>query len=231
MALIQFVQNYEDLSTDRGFQFKFYCDKCGNGFMTRFQASTLGTAGSLLRAAGDLFGGWASSAGNSAYELQRTVGSKAHDDALAAAVAEGKEHFHQCSRCGRWVCPEVCWNANVGQCEGCAPNFQEELAASHANAKTEAARQQIYERAQQTDYASKLDMSADAYVSAESQAQTDDARAATRPLCANCGTMVGKAKFCPECGTPTKPAKLTCSACGHQPEGTPKFCPECGTKM
>jgi len=230
MALIQFVQNYEDLSTDRGFQFKFYCDKCGNGFMTRFQASTLGTAGSLLRAAGDLFGGWASSAGNSAYELQRTVGSKAHDDALAAAIAEGKEHFHQCSRCGRWVCPEVCWNANAGQCEGCAPNFQEELAAAHANAKTEAARQQIYERAQQTDYASKLDMSAEAYVSAESKPQTDNL-AATGPLCTNCGTNVGKAKFCPECGTPTQPAKLTCSACGHQPEGTPKFCPECGTKM
>ncbi|HYX41870.1 MAG TPA: hypothetical protein VE821_09250 [Pyrinomonadaceae bacterium] len=230
MALIQFVQNYEDLSTDRGFQFRFYCDKCGNGYMTRFQASTLGTAGSLLRAAGDLFGGWASSAGNSAYELQRTVGSKAHDDALAAAVVEGKEHFHQCSRCGRWVCPEVCWNANVGQCEGCAPNYQEELAASHANAKAEAARQQIHERAQKTDYASKLDMSADAYVNAP-QTQTDDAHAATGPLCANCGTMVGKAKFCPECGTSAQPAKLTCSACGHQPEGTPKFCPECGTKM
>jgi len=29
MALIQFVQNYQDLSTDRGFQFKFHCDKCG----------------------------------------------------------------------------------------------------------------------------------------------------------------------------------------------------------
>jgi hypothetical protein len=230
MALIQFVQNYEDLSTDRGFQFKFYCDKCGNGYMTRFQASTLGTAGSLLRAAGDLFGGWASSAGNSAYELQRTVGSKAHDDALAAAVAEGKEHFHQCSRCGRWVCPEVCWNANAGQCEGCAPNFQEELASSHANAKAEAARQQVYERAQQTDYASKLDMSAEAYVGGEAKPQADNT-AATGPLCGNCGTNVGKAKFCPECGTPSKPAKPTCSACGHQPEGKPKFCPECGTKM
>jgi hypothetical protein len=230
MALIQFVQNYEDLSTDRGFQFKFYCDKCGNGYMTRFQASTLGTAGSLLRAAGDLFGGWASSAGNSAYELQRTVGGKAHDDALAAAVVEGKEHFHQCSRCGRWVCPEVCWNANAGQCEGCAPNFQEELASSHANAKAEAARQQVYERAQQTDYASKLDMSAEAYVSGEAKPQADNL-AATGPLCGNCGTNVGKAKFCPECGTPAKPAKPTCSACGHQPEGTPKFCPECGTKM
>ena len=122
MAMIQFVHNYEDLSTDRGYQFKFYCDKCGNGHMSRYQASVTGTAGSLLRAAGNMFGGWLNSAGNSAYELQRAVGGKAHDEALQNAVAEGKEHFHQCSRCGRWVCPEVCWNAAAGQCEECAPD-------------------------------------------------------------------------------------------------------------
>ena len=56
MALIQFVENYDDLSTDRGFQFKFYCDKCRNGYLSGFQASIVGTAGSLFRAAGDIFG-------------------------------------------------------------------------------------------------------------------------------------------------------------------------------
>ena len=132
MGIIQFVNNYDDLSTDKGYQFKFYCDKCGNGYMSRFQPSATGTAGSLLRAAGSLFGGWASSAGDSAYEIQRTVGGKAHDSALAKAVEEGKQHFHQCSRCGKWVCPEVCWNAAAGQCEECAPDYQEELASAHA---------------------------------------------------------------------------------------------------
>ena len=86
MAMIQFVSNYEDLSTDKGYQFKFNCDKCGNGFMSRFQPSVTGTAGSLLRAAGGLFGGWASSAGNSAYEVQRAVGGKAHDTRIADLV-------------------------------------------------------------------------------------------------------------------------------------------------
>ena len=43
MGLIQFVQNFQDLSTDRGYQFKFNCDKCGNGYMTEFRASVLGT--------------------------------------------------------------------------------------------------------------------------------------------------------------------------------------------
>jgi autotransporter translocation and assembly factor TamB len=106
-----------------------------------------GAGGSLLRAAGDLFGGWLSSAGNSAYEIQRAVGGKAHDEALQKAVEEGKTHFHQCSRCGRWVCPEVCWNASAGQCEECAPDYQEELASAHARAKADATREQLNEKA------------------------------------------------------------------------------------
>ncbi len=58
MALIQFVHNYDDLSTDRGYQFKFHCDKCGNGYMTQFQASTIGIAESLLNVASDFLSGW-----------------------------------------------------------------------------------------------------------------------------------------------------------------------------
>jgi hypothetical protein len=230
MAMIQFVNNYEDLSTDRGYQFKFYCDKCGNGYMSRFQASATGTAGSLLRAAGDIFGGWLSSAGNSAYEVQRAVGGRAHDEALSKAVEEGKEHFHQCSRCGRWVCPEVCWNSAAGQCEECAPDYNEELAASHARAKADAAREQLNEKARATDYASNIDMSAGATLKSPAAA-TQPAAAAAASRCTSCGSEVGHAKFCPECGTPVKPARPCCSSCGHEPEGSPKFCPECGTKM
>jgi NADH pyrophosphatase NudC (nudix superfamily) len=229
--MIQFVSNYDDLSTDRGYQFKFHCDKCGNGFMSRFQPSVTGTAGSLLRAAGSLFGGWASSAGDSAYEVQRAVGGKAHDQALQKAVEEGKEHFHQCSRCGRWVCPEVCWNASAGQCEECAPDYQEEMASSHAKAKAEATRQQLYEKAQKTDYASQIDMSAESVAKAPARAQAQSTTPAAAANCSSCGASVGKAKFCPECGTPTRPEPLTCAGCGHQPENPTKFCPECGAKM
>jgi hypothetical protein len=228
MGMIQFVNNYDDLSTDKGYQFKFHCDKCGNGYMSRFQPSITGTAGSLLRAAGNLFGGWASSAGDSAYEIQRAVGGKAHDEALQKAVEEGKTHFHQCSRCGKWVCPEACWNASAGQCEGCAPDYQEELASSHAHAKADATREQLYEKARATDYASNIDMSAGATMKAPSHAQQ---QAAATPRCSACEAEVGKAKFCPECGTPTAPPRPTCIGCGHQPETASKFCPECGGKM
>jgi hypothetical protein len=227
--MIQFVSNYEDLSTDKGFQFKFHCDKCGNGYMSRFQPSVTGTAGSLLRAAGSIFGGWASSAGDSAYEVQRAVGGKAHDAALAKAVEEGKEHFHQCSRCGRWVCPEVCWNAQAGQCEECAPDYQEELASAHAQAKADATREQLREKARTTDYVSQIDMSAGAVTKAPQPPAAQKPEASAN--CSSCGADVGKAKFCPECGTPTKPARVACQGCGHEPENPTRFCPECGAKM
>ena len=218
MALIKFTANHEDLSTDRGYQFKFFCDKCGNGYMTRFQPSLTGTVGGLLRAAGDVFGGVFSRAGQGAYEIQRAVGSKAHDDAFAAAVEEAKGFFKQCTRCGKWVCPEVCWNAKAGLCEECAPDFEEEFAAQKARAMASAAQEQLDDKARQTDYVAGADMRAGA--TAPQSAVT----------CPSCGAQTTGGKFCPECGKPLQ-VKLTCPSCGAQPEGTPKFCPECGAKM
>lgn len=224
MALIRFVNNYDDLSTDRGYQFKFYCDKCGNGYMSRFEPSVIGTAGSIFRAASSFLGGWAGSAGQSAYELQRAVGGKAHDQALAKAVEEGKQHFHQCSRCGKWVCPEVCWNAAAGQCETCAPDFREEVSSAHAQAKAEAVRMQLYEKAQKTDYAADIDMKADS-VAPSPRVPLDKSR-----QCPGCGTVVAKGKFCPECGAPLQVRPL-CPQCSAEVEPGAKFCPECGSKM
>jgi hypothetical protein len=31
MGKVDFTGNYDDLSTDRGYRFKFYCEKCGKG--------------------------------------------------------------------------------------------------------------------------------------------------------------------------------------------------------
>lgn len=235
MALIRFTANHEDLSTDRGFQFKFYCDKCGNGHMTQFQTSITGVAGDILRGVGNVLGGFWSSVGNNSYDIQRAVGSKAHDDAFNAAVEEAKHYFHQCTRCGKWVCPDVCWNAKANMCEECAPDYQEEFAAQHARAKAEAARQQLYDRAQQTDYASQTDMRAESVQATASRPtvapRTDAANAPSvvGASCTSCGA-VSNSKFCPECGTPMN-AKLRCKSCGSELEGKPKFCKECGAKL
>ena len=55
MPLIQFTRNHTDHSTDKGYQFEFFCDRCGNGFMSEFKPSALGMAGSALRAASNIF--------------------------------------------------------------------------------------------------------------------------------------------------------------------------------
>ena len=119
MSVIEFTANHEDLSTDRGYQFKFYCDRCGNGYMSRFQPSGGRTTGGLLRVAGGIFGGILA-AGNG-HQVQRSGSGRAHEYASDRAVAEAKAYFKQCSRCAKWVCPDVCWNAKAGLCEECAP--------------------------------------------------------------------------------------------------------------
>ncbi len=208
MALIQFVRNYDDLSTDRGYQYKFHCDKCGNGYLSAFQASLVGTAGSLLRAAGGLFGGILGSAGNSAYEIQRAVGGPAHDAALQAAVAEVKPNFTQCVRCGNWVCNEVCWNPQRGLCTGCAPKTEVEIAAAQSEAQVE----QIREKVRAKDQTKDLDL---------------DREMVAR--CPKCKAETAGGKFCPECGAGLAP-KDACGGCGAKLAVGAKFCPECGQK-
>lgn len=207
MSAIEFVRNYDDQSTDKGFQFKFFCDKCNSGFISEYETNALGLAGSVLSAAGNLFGGVLGRAGSSAYEIQRAVGGKAHDDALRKAVAEMKPKFRHCTRCGHWVCPDSCWNQDRQLCEECAPNLQEETAAAQATA----AKEQVWERARTVDQTGGVDVAQHAVA-----------------LCPKCGAHAGTAKFCPECGSPLAPAKAKCVKCGAETEGKAKFCPECG---
>jgi hypothetical protein len=207
--MIQFTQNYDDLSTDRGFQFKFYCDRCGNGYLSSFQNSLTGMAGGLLRAAGNLFGGVLGSAGDSAFEVQRAVGGKAHDDALRTAVEEVKPHFRQCRRCGKWVCPEVCLNARRGLCMECAPDVENEMASAQATATKD----QIWQKASEADLTSHLDIKKEVVA-----------------YCPDCGAKTQGSKFCPECGKKLH-AKTACGKCGHEAEAGTKFCPECGGRM
>lgn len=208
MVAIRFTGNYEDLSTDRGYQFKFFCEKCQNGYMSTFKTSTLGMAGSALRAAGSLFGGMFGGAADSAYEIQRAVGGPAHDSALKDAVAEIAPIFKQCTRCGNWVCEPVCWNKKAGLCENCAPDLDEEMAAAQA----EAAREQVQMKARETDSTKQRDVSK-----------------VSGAVCPTCGAKTQGGKFCGECGGALN-AKKACSGCGHEMEGAPKFCPECGAR-
>ena len=207
MSGIWFTGNYEDLSSDRGYQFKFRCNKCGNGYLSSFRVSTLGMASSAFRAAGSLFGGILGNVANSAYEIQRAVGGPAHDAALKEAAEEISKQFKQCSRCGKWVCETVCWNKKMQLCEECAPDLDEERAAAQATA----ARDDIQQEARATGSTSQPD-------------------SAVGLICASCGAKAKSGKFCPQCGTPFA-TKKRCSRCGAETEGNAKFCPECGQKV
>ena len=210
---IAFTRNYSDHSNDTGYQFEFHCDKCGNGYRSSFQASALGIGSKIAKGLGSLLGGnklW--SAGTAADHLKDGLRGPAWDSAFQKAIEEIKPKFHQCTRCGTWVCPEVCWNESRGLCENCAPDLAEEAAHHQAHA----ASQQLAEKIRNTDLVGDIDASA----SMQSQ-------------CLHCkGRLQPGAKFCAGCGKPTAQAAATktsfCTGCGGKLAAGAKFCGECG---
>jgi membrane protease subunit (stomatin/prohibitin family) len=209
MALIQFTKNHSDHSTDKGYQFEFFCDRCGNGFMSEFKASMTGMASSALRAASDIFGGVLGRAAAGSYEVERAVRGPGHDRAFQAAVEEAKPNFRQCPKCAKWVCLAMCWNQKRGLCYDCAPSVETELAAAQAQATVE----QLQEKVRKQDLTRDIDITSEAAA-----------------LCPSCGARTQGAKFCPECGKPLRP-KNECPRCGTKYEAGTKFCPECGNKV
>jgi len=206
MATIPFTGNYQDLSSNRGFQFKFFCEKCGNGYMSTFKTNKLGMAASAASVAAGLLGGILGRAAMSAQQLESLVGGPVHDSALKGAVEEISALFKQCTRCGQWVCEPVCWNKKAQLCEACAPDLDEELAAAQA----QAAKEQVLEKARGVDWLGQRDVAT-----------------VTGALCPKCGAKMQGGKFCPECGA-TIATKKKCASCGAEADGAPKFCPECG---
>ncbi len=209
MALIKFTRNYNDLSTDNGFQFEFFCDRCGNGYQSHFQASATGLVSGALDTAASVLGGLFDAAARVGERAHSAVWEQQHDAAFAQAIDEVKPSFVQCRRCGKWVCREVCWNTERGLCKDCAPDLEQEYSA----AQTEAAVEQAREKAREATYVT-----------------ADKFKSTIVATCPYCGADLKGGKFCPECGKPVKSTKF-CKECGKPIEGTPKFCPECGARQ
>ncbi len=207
MSMTAFTRNYHDHSNDQGFQFEFLCDKCGNGWRSGFQTNTVGIAASIFRVAGSLFGGGFNNAANAGQAAKDMLRGKAWDDAFGAAVGEGKARFKQCTRCGRWVCPDVCWNVERSLCDECAPKLQQEMAAAQA----QAAKNQVWTKAAEVDQTEAADLSKKATVA-----------------CPHCGAPSSGGKFCGECGKPYQSASENCAKCQAKIGAKAKFCPECG---
>ena len=213
--MVFFTNNYQDHSTNEGYQFEFFCQRCGNGYTSPFQHSVTGFGGRLLQMGGDLLGGeagnQASRLGWDAQWLKSSTRGSTRDKALAKAVEQMQPHFTQCHRCGQWVCKQVCWNSERGLCTQCAPKLDQEIAGMQATAQIN----QLNEKIQQQDWTSDVNY-----------------REQATGLCSGCGQESGGGKFCQHCGTALAAApastKKFCGNCGTALSGG-AFCSECGT--
>ncbi|RYX81794.1 zinc ribbon domain-containing protein [bacterium] len=217
---VPFTDNVQDLSTDKGFQFKFCCERCGNGYMSSFQANMVGMAGGALQAAGSLFGGVFGRAANSAYDVQRMVGGPAHDAAMRQAVTEVSPEFNQCPRCGQWVCRTICWNGVRHQCVSCSPKMDQEIAALESEGTIHQLRQQAN--------SGQVDLTGGVRLGSAVGGQQSSA---TPSITCSCGTQVASgARFCPDCGQRVN-AKPTCPNCGVEGAIGARFCGDCGHRF
>jgi ribosomal protein L32 len=206
----RFTRNYNDLSTDRGFQFEFYCDRCGTGFRTRFRGYAAGTISEVLGTAGGLFGGILGSAANVGERVKSAAWERAWDKAFEEAMEELMPAFRQCPRCSAWVCRESCWSEDRGLCKDCAPDLGVEMAAAQASRSVE----EVWAHARMAEEDRKL--------SAENWKER------VRATCPECGKPLDRnAKFCPNCGAKIR-AGAFCAECGAKLAEGAKFCAECG---
>jgi DNA-directed RNA polymerase subunit M/transcription elongation factor TFIIS len=205
-----FTRNYIDHSNEQGFQFEFHCDKCRNGYRSSFQVNKASMVTSLIKSASGLLGGVLNNASWGADQVKDMLRGPAWDAAFKEAVEEIRPLLHQCTRCGSWVCPQVCWNEERALCETCAPNLQEEAAQIQARVAVD----QLQKQARETD-----------------QTQGQDIATPQMAACPHCNSHIAPGtKFCSACGQALRvDTQAQCRKCGSKLAGNAKFCGNCGT--
>jgi hypothetical protein len=222
LGLQPFTRNFDDNSTDAGFQFTFHCDICSDGYKTQFvqsktyrKASLLRGLGSAASIAGSLAGGRLGSAGSAGQSTSNVLSErfqgmspewhKEHESAFALAQNEAMGHFKRCPKCHRYVC-ENDWNEEEGLCIEDAPRLNVEVAA----AKSQVQAEQAWDKARNTQI-----------FSGEIESK--------QTICPKCGKPAGQGKFCNNCGAPLSLGK--CPKCGATNPAGASFCSECGNKL
>lgn len=217
-----FTRNYEDNSTEAGFQFTFYCDICNDGYKSSFiESDTYKKRGFLRGAAqgasiiGSLMGGRASQLGHAAqrggdvlserFDGRSPEWQKEHEHSFVRAQNEAKQHFHRCPSCNKYVC-DHCHNEDEGLCVSCAPR-QEVLVAK---TRADALQRNISEAGQ----------SATVWQGAIESKTT---------ICPACGKPAGTGKFCNNCGQSMDLKQ--CPKCGAKNALTVRFCNNCGENL
>lgn len=131
------LTNYRDVSTSMsdvsaGFQFEFYCEKCGEASRSAFKPYRKGQ-----------ITGWLSRFAFMFYDLNkasRATGAfaeagagEAKREALAEAMTLAALLYEKCTGCRKWVGRE-CWNSSAGTCRDCAARSAQDAPAAGAGA-------------------------------------------------------------------------------------------------
>lgn len=162
-----------------------------------------------LRAAGGFFAGALGRSASSVEQMADMARGAGRDAALKKAVEEMRPYFHQCHRCGNWICRDACWNEQAGLCADCSPKIEQELGALQADERV----RQIQEKLTTVDLTANIDVGRTIVA-----------------CCPQCMAETHGAKFCPDCGTSLAP-KATCHGCGTEARVGTRFGPECGLSM
>jgi len=220
--LQSFTSNYEDESTEAGYQFTFQCDICADGYRSSFIESETykkrkGLDG-LARGAGALGGLFGGILGNVGYSLERggdvlserfdgmsPEWQKERENAFERASNEVKSHFHRCHGCHRWVC-DSCYNEDEGLRTDCAPRQD----VSVARARAEAMTRNIEEAAQNATVWQGV---------IESKTT----------VCPTCGKPAGNGRFCNNCGASLD--LVVCPSCHAKNAQGVRFCGQCGARL
>jgi hypothetical protein len=208
--LQSFTRNFEDKSTEQGFQFVFKCDVCGDGYESTFIGSKasqrrglfnkVSTFGSMV----NYRAGMAGAMGGQAYKTPEW--EKEREAAFQQASNDAMAHFHRCPRCHKYVCDSD-WNEEAGGlCTDDAPKVASEIGA----AKAQVTKDQVWEQAK----------TAAPYAGGLETRQT---------VCPSCGKTTGAGRFCNNCGAPLGMRK--CAQCGTENNPGVSFCGNCGTKL
>ena len=211
MALRDFVKNHQDMSDDNGFQFKFYCDICGDGYLSRYRQAPFSKARTALGVAegiGSMLGRGGIWGGRQAADaLHDAKWREAKEKAFDEALREARAHFTKCPSCTKYV-DANCWNEQALMCVECAPR----QAVVVQKAKAQAFVQKAQEAMAVKDFSAEIAVAEEATV-----------------VCPNCKKPTTVGKICEACGAPLD--KRLCSNCGAKNSISARFCNTCGAKL
>jgi len=189
--------HYTDLSSERGFQFEFYCERCPEAWRSDFVRYSESRLPGAMDAASRLMAP-RNADGRGVASFRGAAWDRARDSAFRRAARTAGEHFHACAECHCHCCPG-CWNSTTLRCTACSPVG--ELALAPASEER------------------RLDLTPPVPAAAGPIGRrcSDCGRSAGgASFCSHCGAALGEKQACRACQTTIPAAARFCPSCGER---------------